>query len=147
MIIRQATEADLEQVVVLFDAYRVWYRKESNKVQAEAFIKSRLAIKDSVIYVAESEGRLTGFTQLYPLFSSVRMKKMWLLNDLYVMKTHRGKGHSRMLIAEAKKLCVNTDACGILLETETSNDIGNRLYPSEDFHLEENNFYFWTNNN
>ena len=71
------------------------------------------------------------------------MQRMWILNDLYVRKTFRGQGISKLLINKAKDLCRETNACGMLLETETSNDIGNKLYPATGFHLEENNFYFW----
>jgi len=145
MTIRQARIEDLDAVVELFDAYRVWYRKESNKPEAQKFLASRLTENDSTIYVAEEANKLVGFTQLYPIFSSTRMKKMWLLNDLYIYESYRGKGISRLLIGAAKDLCKKTSACGVLLETETSNTIGNQLYPSEGFHLEENNFYFWTN--
>jgi len=70
---------------------------------------------------------------------------MWLLNDLYIHEEHRGRGHSKSLIDKAKDLCRKTGACGVLLETEKSNAIGNKLYPSTGFILEENNFYFWTN--
>ena len=63
---------------------------------AENFLKERLENQDSEIFVAEENGILTGFTQLYPLFfSSTRMKRYWLLNDLFVNENHRGKGHSK----------------------------------------------------
>ena len=101
---------------------------------------------ESIIYAAENEnGKLVGFTQLYPIFSSTRMKRMWLLNDLFVDPDFRGLGVSKQLINKAKELARSNNACGILLETEKSNDIGNKLYPSMDFELESNNFYFWTN--
>jgi len=146
MRIIQANIDHLEEVVALFDAYRVWYRKESDKYSAKEFLTERISNKDSVIYVCESEeGKLIGFTQLYPIFSSTRMKRMWLLNDLFVDPDHRGKGISKMLINKTKELSKLTDACGVLLETETTNDIGNRLYPQEGFQLEKNNFYFWAN--
>ena len=70
---------------------------------------------------------MTGFTQLYPLFSSTRMKRYWLLNDLFVNENHRGKGHSKALIESAKELCRETKACGILLETDKTNEIGNNF--------------------
>ena len=72
------------------------------------------------------------------------MKRLWLLNDLYVNEAYRGRGISKQLINAAKDLARSTDAAGVLLETEPSNIIGNRLYPATDFELEENNFYFWT---
>jgi len=89
---------------------------------------------------------LTGFTQLYPLFSSTRMKRYWLLNDLFVNENHRGKGHSKALIEKAKELCIATNACGILLETDKTNEIGNQLYPNCGFEQYTHaNFYEWTN--
>ena len=146
MKIIQAKITHLDEVVDLFDAYRVWYRKDSNKAAAKEFLSERIQQKESIIYACENEaGKLIGFTQLYPIFSSTRMKRMWLLNDLFVDPNYRGKGISKLLINQAKDLCQKTNACGVLLETETTNDIGNNLYPATGFELEENNFYFWTN--
>ncbi|WP_332454021.1 GNAT family N-acetyltransferase [Chryseobacterium aquaticum] len=143
---RKATIQDLSQLAELFDQYRVFYQKESDILSTENFLKERIEKQDSEIYVAESEGVLVGFVQLYPLFSSTRMKKYWLLNDLFVNENHRGKGFSKELIEAAKEVCKSSDACGILLETGKSNDIGNQLYPSCGFELyDEVNFYEWTN--
>ena len=143
---RKATIQDLSQLAKLFDQYRVFYHKESDILSAENFLKERIEKQDSEIYVAESDGILVGFVQLYPLFSSTRMKKYWLLNDLFVNENHRGKGFSKELIESAKEVCKSSDACGILLETGKSNDIGNQLYPSCGFELyDEVNFYEWTN--
>jgi len=146
MKIIQVQEDQLDQVVELFDAYRVWYGKPSDKATAKNFLGDRIRTQESVVYACENEaGKMVGFTQLYPLFSSTRMRRMWLLNDLFVAKEFRGQGISKLLIDKAKDLARSTHACGLLLETETTNDIGNRLYPSVGFELEKNNFYFWTN--
>lgn len=146
MNIIQVDISQIDQLVDLFDAYRVWYRKASDKKTAKHFLLQRIKNGESIVYACENEeGNLVGFTQLYPIFSSVRMKRMWLLNDLFIDPDFRGKGISKMLINHAKELCKKTNACGILLETEASNDIGNKLYPATGFELEENNFYFWTN--
>ena len=103
-------------------------------------------MKESVIYVDEENEKLTGFTQLYPLFSSTRMQRSWLLNDLYVLPEFRGRGISKKLIAVARLLAKETGATGVLLETEKTNEIGNKLYPSAGFQLyNETNFYWWEN--
>ncbi|ANQ50680.1 GNAT family N-acetyltransferase [Flammeovirga sp. MY04] len=142
---RQATLQDLEQVTTLFDGYRVFYRKESDINSARIFLKERLELNDSIIYVDEQEGVLTGFTQLYPLFSSTRMKKLWLLNDLYVDPKFRGKGISLQLLDKGKELAVESGACAVMLETEKTNNIGNQLYPRAGFTLNtESNFYEWS---
>lgn len=142
--IRRATTSDLPQVANLFDAYRVFYGKTSDVKSASIFISERMQNEESVIFVADDAGTLVGFTQLYPLFSSVRMKKLWLLNDLFVDPKSRGKGVSVQLLDAAKQLCRDSGACGMYLETAKSNDIGNALYPRAGFTLnDEHNFYDW----
>ena len=144
IIIRDATVRDLPQLSDLFDQYRIFYRKESAVEEAKRFLEERIQRNESIIFVAAEKEQLLGFTQLYPQFSSTRMKRIWLLNDLFVEKKQRGKGISRQLIERAKQLVEDTNAAGLLLETEKTNSIGNILYPSAGFVLNEaNNFYWW----
>jgi len=147
--IRKAFPVDLPALSKLFDAYRVFYEKYSDLSGAEIFLKERLDKEDSAIFAAESTvGDLVGFTQLYPLFSSTRMQKLWLLNDLFINPDFRGKGISILLIEAAKTLCRETNSCGLVLETAKTNIIGNALYPKTGFQLDtEHNYYFWEKNN
>ncbi len=142
---RKAEDKDLDYLSELFDNYRVFYRKKSDIKNAKEFLKERILNKDSEIFVAEnSEQKLIGFVQLYPLFSSTRMKKLWLLNDLFVNPEFRKKGISIGLIERAKELVKNSNACGMFLETEKSNLVGNNLYPKTGFALNQgSNFYEW----
>jgi len=137
----------LEAIVPVFDAYRVWYRQPTDVSGARSFLSDRIRNQESIIYGAfDSSDQIVGFTQLYPLFSSTRMGKLWLLNDLFVQPDCRGQGISLLLIDRAKALASETNAVGILLETETSNQIGNQLYPRAGFHMEDDtNYYFWKN--
>lgn len=145
--IREATFRDLKSVARLFDQYRVFYQKESDIQKAEKFLSERLKLNDSEIFVAETDNyNLVGFVQLYPLFSSTRMQRLWLLNDLFVTKEYRGKGISKKLIETSKELCNQTNACGLILETAKTNNIGNELYPKVGFSLDkEHNYYSWYN--
>ena len=69
------------------------------------------------------------------------MKKLWLLNDLYVEEEYRQKGISIALIDKAKELCRETGACQLSLETSKTNMVGNNLYPKTGFQLDtEANF-------
>ena len=80
-------------------------------------------------------------------FSSTRVSKYWLLNDLFVDIKKRGKGYSKLLIDRSKELVIESKACGMMLETEKSNDIGNMLYPSTGFKKNKlSNFYEWVPN-
>lgn len=142
--IRKANLQDLAQLSQLFDEYRTFYHKSSDRSAAQQFLSERLENNDSEIFVVEEDGKLGGFVQLYPLFSSTRMKRYWLLNDLYVTSEYRGKGYSKVLIEEAKVLCRTSDSCGMYLETGKENRIGNQLYPSVGFKkYDEVNFYEW----
>jgi GNAT superfamily N-acetyltransferase len=144
MPVRKATLHDLDQLAVLFDGYRVFYEKPSDVDGARVFLKARLEQHDSEIFVHHDGNHLTGFVQLYPLFSSTRMKRLWLLNDLFVQPEHRGKGISVGLIDAAKDLCRASQSCGMMLETAKSNAIGNKLYPATGFSLDgDHNYYSW----
>lgn len=142
-MIRRATINDLPQLSKLFDDYRIFYRKETAIAEASSFLKERIEKNESVVFVSDENGSLNGFTQLYPLFSSTRMKRIWLLNDLFVQPAFRGKGISKELINAAKQLARDTGAAGLMLETEKSNKTGNQLYPATGFELSDNNFYSW----
>lgn len=142
---RKATINDLDELSVLFDGYRVFYEKTTDVKGAQEFLRARIENNESEIIVAvNTQQRLTGFVQLYPLFSSTRMKRLWLLNDLFVSEAYRGKGISVALINTAKELCVQSGSCGMMLETAKSNLVGNNLYRKTDFILDnEHNYYSW----
>ncbi len=143
--IRKALISDVDSVAELFDAYRVFYQKQSDVIAAQDFLIQRFQNQESEIFVAQAANKiLVGFVQLYPLFSSTRMKRLWLLNDLFVSPDYRGKGISLQLIDKAKELARETNACGLMLETAKTNMIGNNLYPHAGFELDsDHNFYSW----
>jgi ribosomal protein S18 acetylase RimI-like enzyme len=142
---RKALIVDIENISKLFDEYRIFYKKESDIQGVKKFLLERIENKESEIFVAENDkNQVVGFVQLYPIFSSTRMKRLWLLNDLYVSENHRGQGISVLLIDAAKKLCNESNACGLVLETAKSNEVGNKLYPKTGFSLDlEHNYYSW----
>ena len=126
--IRKATTANVDELAALFNEYRVFYKKEFDFEKAKLFLYERLMKNESEIFISFRGTIMTGFIQLYPLFSSIRMKNLWVLNDLYVHEKFRGQGFSIALIDRAKALCRESGACGFMLETAKANVIGNRLY-------------------
>lgn len=143
-VVRRATLHDLEAVADLFNQYRTWYGKDSDLAGARNFLEARMKNDESVIFIATEQGQAVAFTQLYPLFSSTRMKRVWLLNDLFVNDAFRGRGLSKALLERTKTLCHETGACGFTLETAKTNEVGNTLYPAVGMKLNtEFNFYYW----
>lgn len=159
MKIIQVTLEHLDDLIPLFDAYRVWYNKPSNVLKTRQFLTERILQQESIIYLAYTVeernpdgtigkgGQPAGFTQLYPVYSSVRLGRMWLLNDLFVAEEHRGNGFSIALIERAKDMARKTGAVGVVLETDKTNDVGNKLYPRTGFELSNKtqNYYGWYN--
>jgi GNAT superfamily N-acetyltransferase len=126
--IYQATINDLTQLVPLFDAYRVFYKQTSDKEGAEKFLFERFEHGESVIFMAKDNEEAVGFTQLYPIFSSVSMQRLWLLNDLFVMEQGRRKGIAEKLMKAAKDFATLTRAKGLTLSTAIDNHDAQRLY-------------------
>ncbi|MGW8957668.1 GNAT family N-acetyltransferase [Paenibacillus sp. NPDC055715] len=65
--------------------------------------------------------RCLGFTQLYPSFSSVSMKRTWILNDLYVQEEARKQGIAQALLDKAKLHAIQSNAKSLELQTAPDN--------------------------
>jgi ribosomal protein S18 acetylase RimI-like enzyme len=144
MSIKKTTIEDLNSLTELFDSYRVFYQQESNLEGAKSFLKERLINEESVIFIAYDEHNPVGFVQLYPTFSSVSMKKSWVLNDLFVNASARKRGFGEKLIQKAIGFAQETGAKGLSLETGQDNAAAQRLYEKIGFKKETNYFYYFS---
>lgn len=119
---------DLDALVPLFDGYRRFYRQASDPQRARAYLAERIKRNESVIFLAMVDAAAVGFTQLYPVFSSVSLKRLWLLNDLFVVPEARRSGAGRALLARAERWAKETGAKGLTLSTEVTNETAQRVY-------------------
>ena len=142
MNIYQAQPQDVDTILPLYLAYRRFYQVEENLVQAREFILKRLQLNESVIFFAEVDGKAVGFTQLYPLFCSLEMKRIWLLYDLYVDESDRQHGVAQQLIARAEQLAKESDSAFIMLSTATDNTKAQALYERSGF-VRDTDFYVY----
>jgi GNAT superfamily N-acetyltransferase len=143
MEIFQAYSDHLEAVAKLFDQYRVFYKASADFEAARRFIEERLKKGDSTIFVARVDGHIVGFTQLYPSFSSVSMKRVWILNDLFVDETYRGHGVAKLLLNASENCARETGAIRVILSTQISNIAAQKLYESRGYAKDEA-FYHYT---
>lgn len=139
----QAALQHVDAVAEVFDAYRQYYGQSSAIEGAKQFLAERITNKESVIFLALEGNQPLGFTQLYPMFSSVSMRKSWTLNDLFVKETLRSKGIGKVLLATAQNFIIEQGHKGLLLETTPDNTKAQRLYERLGWVREQNYYYFW----
>lgn len=124
---------DVKKILPLYLAYRTFYQVPESAEKAEKFLTDRITNHESVIYFVEKDGVPVGFTQLYPLFCSLEMKRIWLLYDLFVAPEARKAGVAQQLIARADQLAKETDSAFIMLSTATDNVKAQALYEKEGY--------------
>ncbi|MBT8235190.1 MAG: GNAT family N-acetyltransferase [Bacteroidia bacterium] len=140
----RGTLEHLDDLVSLFDEYRVFYEQASDLQGAKSFLKDRIANEESIIFMAFINNEAVGFTQLFPSFSSVSMQPFLILNDLYVHKRFRQKGIGEALLMHAQKYCSQLNYKGLGLETATDNP-AQQLYEKLGWEKDTHCFhYFWT---
>ena len=140
-VISRAGPADLDALAVLFDAYRQFYGQPSDVPRARDWLRSRLRVGESVVLLARRGGAMLGFVQLYPMFSSVRTAKTWILNDLYVDANARRGGIARSLLDAAAKFAREDGAAGISLETTQDNAAARGLYRAAGWNEDATQWY------
>lgn len=129
--VRPNTIDDLDMLAPLFDAYRQFYGQPSDVAKARDFLAARFTRHESMILLAcDDNGIGLGFTQLYPLFSSVRAVRTYLLNDLFVASTARRQGVARALLTAAAEQAKALGAASLSLSTALDNAPAQALYAS-----------------
>lgn len=140
--VRQAGLADAELVAPLFDAYRQFYGQAPDPALAAAFVRERLSLLESVIFLAEDgHGAGLGFTQLYPSFSSVAARRIWVLNDLFVIPSARGKGVGSALLHAARAHGAAAGALRVELATAHDNP-AQKLYEAHGYLREQGMYHY-----
>ena len=129
--IRRAHIDDLGLITPLFDLYRQFYEQASDLVSAKSFLQQRIRQNESVIFLAFDGADSVGFTQLYPVFSSVSMARTFLLNDLYVVSSHRRHGVGSLLLAAAVAHAKAEQAVRLSLTTNAANATAQSVYEAQ----------------
>jgi ribosomal protein S18 acetylase RimI-like enzyme len=143
--VREATMNDVTAVAKLFNAYRVFYFQTSDLDGAKTFLQERLSKKESTIFIAlaPETDELVGFVQLYPTFSSISMRRSWVLNDLFVSQKHQGRGIGKQLLDEAKNYALYTGSKGLELATASANHRAQKLYEQCGYKRDEDFYHYY----
>lgn len=126
-----AERRHLDLILPLFEDYRSFYQMAVATTASRSFLLDRIANEESVIlFAADEDGCAVGFVQLYPSFSSVRLCRHWILNDLFVETASRRRGVARALLKAAVEFAAARGEGSLELATQKTNDAAQRLYES-----------------
>ncbi len=142
----KAENKHLEELGRLFNLYRIFYQEEDDLEKASKYISSRFNDGDSMIFVAEEgDTKLAGFVQLYPSFCSVSAVPILILYDLFVDHSQRSKGIGRLLMNAARDFAKENGYARLELSTSKDNRIGQSLYESLGYELDQEFLHYSLN--
>jgi len=136
MRIINPTLEHLDLLAPLFVKYREFYGQLPYPDSSRSFLEKRLERDESIIYLAlpdDDDNKLMGFCQLYPSFSSLSLKRVWILNDIYVAEDSRRMLVADNLMREAKKLAKDPNAVRLRASTSSDNEVAMKTYESMGF--------------
>ena len=137
---RQAVMADLDALAALFDQYRQFQGQPGDLLAARAFLRERLDHGESVLFLCHDGAVSVGFAQLYPIFSSVSLTRVFILNDLFVAAAGRRKGVASRLLAAVESYAWSLGAARISLNVARDNVSAQQLYERQGW--EQDGKYF-----
>lgn len=140
MEIHRASIADLEAVLPLVAGYRTFYERASDAEAERAYVESQLAKGTSIMFVARIDGNAVGFAQLFPAFSTVRLRPALILEDLFVAPEARRRGVAGALLDAALAHARDAGAAVMFLETAITNEAAQALYEAHGW-TREREFY------
>lgn len=144
MSVTAVAVADLDALVPLFAGYLQFYQVPRSATEIHAFLLERLERGDAQLFIARDEhGMAQGFTQLYPLQSSLALAPAWLLSDLFVAPSARRQGVAEALMNAARAYAEASGACGLQLETAKTNLAGQALYERLGYVRDEVYLTYW----
>ncbi|MDX6278014.1 MAG: hypothetical protein QOJ72_2142 [Nocardioidaceae bacterium] len=138
MNVVRAQAADVAVAAPLFAAYREFYGEPYDVEVSAAFLTERLTHDESIVLLArDDDGSAIGFTQIYPIFSSTRLSRVWLLNDLFVSPDARGSGAVDALLDTVTALAKDAGVTAIELATAHTNLRAQAVYERSGYLLDE----------
>ena len=136
MRIIKAKLEHLDLLTPMFVKYREFYGQLPYPDSSRSFLEKRLQRDESVIYLAlpdDDDNKLLGFCQLYPSYSSLSLKRVWILNDIYVAEEARRQLVADHLLQTARQMARETQAVRMRVSTSVNNEVAQKVYESIGF--------------
>jgi ribosomal protein S18 acetylase RimI-like enzyme len=140
--IEAASAADVNELVRLYIAYRLFYGEVPEQERAATFIRDRVTQSSGRYFLAWNGDNAIGFMHLMPSTNTLAMRPIWLLEDLYVDASARGQGVATALLSYAEAFARSTGAERLTLATAHDNLVAQHIYRKLGYVREEHFLYF-----
>lgn len=140
--VRQAVFSDLEALADLFNQYRVFQGKASDLPAAAAFLQARFDHGESVVFLGSEAATPVGFAQIYPIYSSTALARVFILNDLYLHERGRRKGVGSQLLSAVESYAWSHGAARVTLNVAIENTTGQALYEAQGWRKDSQFFMY-----
>jgi ribosomal protein S18 acetylase RimI-like enzyme len=131
LVIRQATNQDISGLYELMKQYIVDFYKQpapKEKELKELIMHLLENPSNGLQFVAEHQGELLGFATLYFTFSTLKVKRLAVLNDLFVIPKARGKKIGEKLFKVCLEYIRENEFASMTWETAKDNKVAQALY-------------------
>lgn len=131
MQIRPVTKEDVHQLTRLMIDYVIghYHQDGIEAPQVQAHILHLLENpSEGVQFVADMDGTIAGFATLYFSYSTLRLKRIVILNDLFVDERVRGQHVGEALFQHVRQYAEAGDFAFLQWETTKENHVAQRLY-------------------
>jgi len=141
--ISPAGPADIPDLALLFDAYRVFYEQPSDISASAAYVAREVATGSTRFFLARTKaGEAVGFVHLIPGTNTLVMRPMWYLEDLFVAPAARRTGVAEALMREAERFAIETCAERLTLATAHDNHAAQALYRKLGYERDDHFMHF-----
>ncbi|KQX73775.1 MULTISPECIES: GNAT family N-acetyltransferase [Aeromicrobium] len=137
MTVIRAELADVLEAGQLFALYREFYGAPYDASAAASFLASRIVRDESIVLLGLDDDEVVGFAQIYPSFSSTRLSRIWVLNDLFVVEHARGTGVVDELLNTVASMAAAAGADAVELSTAHTNTRAQAVYERHGYQLDE----------
>ena len=134
--VRRASAKDIDALLPLVQAYRVFYKQLPDMAGERRFLGKHLRDATSSVFFASDGQSALGFVQIFESWSTLRLAPVLILEDLFVKPEARGRGIARALIDAAIAYARETGAAGMFLETAVDNERAQQVYEREGWRRE-----------
>jgi GNAT superfamily N-acetyltransferase len=131
MAIREATVEDIPALMPLFRGYFDFYESDPDDADVEALLREVIALPEDEAYLlvaTDDDGKVVGFANNDWKWSSLRGKRIVLMDDLFVHPDARGGGHADALIKAVADVARKHGAPSMLWYTAHDNVRAQTVY-------------------